>query len=68
MSIEYVCSFPESLKTGENTGDGEIFGLEILKALKLNLRAIDRLEIGQVVETAEILCFVEIWIIELSAV
>ena len=61
-SIEYVCSFPESLRTGENTGDGEIFGLEILKALKLNLRAIDRLELGQVVETAETLCLLEIWI------
>ena len=52
MSIEYAYSFPESLKTGENTGDGEIFGLEILKALKLNLRAIDRLKLGQAVKTA----------------
>ena len=52
MSIEYVCSFPESLRTEENTGDGEIFGLEILKALKLNLRAIDILELGQAVKTA----------------
>ena len=68
MSIEYICSLPESLRTGENTGDGEIFGLEIVKALKLNLRAIDRLELGQVVETAETLCFMEIWITELSAV
>ena len=52
MSIEYAYSFPESLRTGENTGDGEIFGLEILKALKLNLRAIDILELGQAVKTA----------------
>lgn len=68
MSIEYVCSFPESLRTGENTGDGEVLGLEILKALKLNLRAIDRLELGQAVKTAETLCFVEIWGKELSTV
>lgn len=68
MSIEYACSFPESLRMGENTGDGEIFGLEILKALKLNLRAIDRLELGQTVETAKTLCFMEIWITELLTV
>lgn len=68
MSIEYAYSFPESLRTGENTGDGEIFGLEILKALKLNKRVMDRLELGQAVETAETLCFVEIWITELSTV
>ena len=52
MSIEYVCSFPESLRTGENTGDEEILTLDKIKALKLNLRAIDRLELGQAVETA----------------
>ena len=68
MSIEYACSFPESLRTERNTENGEILGLEILKALKLNLRAIDRLELGQAVETAETLCFVEIWITELSTV
>ena len=45
-----------------------MFGLEILKALKLNLRAIDILELGQAVKTAETLCFVEIWVVELSTV
>ena len=68
MSIEYACSFPESLRTGENTGDEEILTLDKIKALKLNLRAIDRLDLGQAVKTAETLCFMEIWIIELSVV
>ena len=52
MSIEYAYSFPESLRTGENTGDEEIVTLDKIKALKLNLRAIDRLELGQAVKTA----------------
>ena len=68
MSIEYACSFPESLRTERNIENGEILVLGKIKALKLNLRAIDRLELGQVVKTAEILCFVEIWITELSTV
>ena len=55
MSIEYVCSFPESLRTGENTENGEILVLDKTEPLKLNKRAIDRLELGQAVETAETL-------------
>lgn len=68
MSIEYVCSFPESLRTGENTENGEILVLDIIRALKANKRAIYKLELGQAVEMAETLCFVEIWITELSVV
>lgn len=68
MSIEYACSFPKSLRTGESTRDGEIFALDKIRDLKSNLRAIDRLELGQAVETAETLCFMEIWITELSTV
>lgn len=52
MSIEYACSFPESLRTGENTENGEILVLDKTEPLKLNKRAIDRLELGQAVETA----------------
>lgn len=52
MSIEYACSFPESLRTERNTGHREILILDKIKALKLNLRAIDKLELGQAVETA----------------
>lgn len=52
MSIEYAYSFSESLRTEENTGDGEILVLDKIKALKLNLRAIDRLELSQAVKTA----------------
>lgn len=52
MSIEYTCSFPKSLRTGENTEDGEILVLDKIKALKLNKRAIDKLELGQVIKTA----------------
>lgn len=58
----------QKLRTGENTGDGEILVLDRAKALKLNKKAIDKLELGQAVETAETLCFVEIWITELSTV
>ena len=61
-SIEYACSFPESLRTGENTGDEEILTLDKIKALKLNLRAIDRLDLGRRVKIAETLCLLEIWV------
>lgn len=68
MSIEYACSFPESLRTERNIENGEILVLGKIKALKLNKRVMDRLELVQAVETAETLCFVEIWITELSTV
>ena len=68
MSIEYACSFSESLMTERNTENGEILVLDKIEPLKLNKRAIDRLELGQSVETAETLCFVEIWGKELSTV
>lgn len=52
MSIEYVCSFSESLRTEENTGEWRNLALDKIKALKLNKRVMDRLELGQAVETA----------------
>ena len=67
-SIEYACSFPESLRTERNTENGEILVLNKIEPLKLNKRAIDKLELGQAVKTAETLCFVEIWVTELSVV
>lgn len=68
IALRYACSFPESLRTEKNTENGEILVLGKIKALKLNKRVMDRLELGQAVETAETLCFVEIWITELSTV
>lgn len=68
MSIEYACSFPESLRTERNTENGEILVLGKIKALKLNLRTIDRLDLGQTVETAETLCLLEIWITDHRAI
>ena len=52
IALRYACSFPESLRMERNTEDGEILVLDKIEPLKLNKRAIDRLELAQAVEAA----------------
>lgn len=52
IAPRYACSFPESLRMEENTVNGEMLVLDKIKALKLNKRAIDRLELVQAVKAS----------------